>query len=395
MRKSSKSAGEKRRWLTRTGLRRVSLLLAVSSLVPVLVLFLAAYLPIAVSWLGMSDAERAVQAYLTEADLQLYFRCDPLYGDPGPTVFGDWVRHEGDHYLIDWWGKRTDYFMEDGARRVVGPTPIPGALKVVCLGDSSAFGFGLTDDQTFPSHLQSTLGDEFEVKNLAWPGLDVENYLQEWERVTAHAPDILIVALSHNSMRNTIWVRRCHGIEGTPVLSYPAFHLKVLHEVWHSLLNWSRRVVLRRPLVDISLVGPEIYGRKMAELIRRARNRGMDVILVRHDLLLKKPEEIRGFEPWVAFGQALSSLAEETETPLVQLSELYGDLGFDESAPAGHSLDCLRAQGYDETALTEFFKEDAAFVDFIHPSAAANSALARRVAEIIRERSEGPKAGLR
>ena len=386
---------KKRPRFLRIGLCRLSLLLAVSTLIPVLVLFLAGYLPIVVTWIGMSDAERAVQAYITEADMQQFFHCGPLYENPIPTVFGEWTHHDGDHYFIDWWGERTDYSMKDGARLVAGPTPAPGARKVVCIGESSAFGFGLTDDQTFPSYLQSSLGEKFAVTNLAWPGLDVENYLQEWMRVTAYAPDILVVAISHNSMRNTLWVHRCHGIDGTPVLSYPVLNPKVLREVWHSLLNWTRRVVLRRPLTDISMVGPEIYGRKMAQLIARARGEGMDVILVRHDLLLRRPEEIRGFELWIKFGQALSLLAEETETPLVLISELYGDLNPDESAPGGHSLDHLRARGVDETVLTEFFKEDAAFIDLIHPSAAANRALAGRLAEVIRERSEDPTAGLR
>ena len=384
---------KKRHWFSRAGPRRLVPLLAVSILLPPLALFLAGYLPIVVSWMGMSKAERVVQAYLTEAGLQEFFRCGPLYENPDAAIFGEWIQHDGDHYLIDWWGERVDYSMEDGGRRVTGPTPVPGARRVVCVGESSAFGFGLTDDQTFPSYLQSILGEEFAVTNLAWPGLDVENYLREWERVTAYSPDVLVVAISQNTLRNTIWVRRCHGLEETPVLSYPVLNPKVLHEVWRSLVNWSRRVVLRRSLIDISMVGPEIYRRKMAQLIARARGEGMDVVLVRYDLILRRPEEIRGFDEWVNLGQALSSLAEETQTPLVRISELYGELNPDESAPGGHSLDHLRALGMDETALAEFFKEDAAFVDLIHPSAAANRALAGRLAGVIRERREGPIAG--
>jgi len=356
------------------------------------VLLLLGYSPIVINYAGMSEEERAVQDYLAAADLQRYFQCGPLYEDPGPTIFGEWVRHDGNHYLIDWWGERTDYFMENDGRRVVGPTPLPGATKVVLIGESSGFGFGLPDEQVHASYLQTELGEQFAVVNLSWPGLDVENYLQEWERVMVHEPDILVVAISHNSMRNTIWVRRCHGVDATPVLSYPPLHPHVLREVWSSLLDWSRRVVLRKPLVELALVGPEIYGRKMAQLVERARSAGVEVILVRHDLLLRRPEEIGGFEPWLEFGEVLAEVAEKQRVPLILFADLYEDMHPDEEAPGGHSLERLREQGYDEETLAATFKNEAAFVDLIHPSAAANRAFASRLTDLIRERIGGPRA---
>ncbi len=371
---------------------RLVALAATGLLLPLVVLFLIGYLPICFRYGGMSEQERAVQAYLAAADLQQYFDCGPLFGEPGPTMFGEWVRHDGDHYLIDWWGERTDYFMEDDGRRVVGPTPLPGATRVVCIGESSEFGFGLPDEQVHASYLQSELGEEFAVVNLAWPGLDVENYLQEGDRVLVHKPDILVVAISHNSMRNTLWASRCHGIEPAPVLSYPPLHPHVLREVWAELRNWSKQVVLRQPLVDLDLVGPKIYGRKMRQLVVKARQAGMEVILVRHDLFLKQPREIRGFKLWEEFGTVLASLAQEEQVPLLLFADLYGEMKPDEQAPAGDSLNRLRESGYSEEVLCDTFKEEAAFVDLIHPSAAANRALAIRLSALIRERTGDPKA---
>jgi lysophospholipase L1-like esterase len=60
--------------------------------------------------------------------------------------------------------------------REIDPTPPPGAVRLICLGDSHTFGWRVADDQTFPVFLENQLNQDhrfpvpIEVVNAGVPG---------------------------------------------------------------------------------------------------------------------------------------------------------------------------------------------------------------------------------
>lgn len=98
-----------------------------------------------------TDAERAAAASLTEGPLAISW--DPLVGylmKPNHT-----------HKFITELATADEF----GQRRRVEPPATKGAAKIVILGDSVAFGYGVKDDETYASsletHLAATMRDEW------------------------------------------------------------------------------------------------------------------------------------------------------------------------------------------------------------------------------------------
>ncbi|MEZ5965597.1 MAG: hypothetical protein R3F56_17315 [Planctomycetota bacterium] len=126
-----------------------------------------AYLGAGLGRLQLTDAERAAAAVRGGGPFAL--SCDPGVAfvlKPGTT----------DSFVVtasvDRWGFR---------RRVGGEAP-PGSLRVVLLGDSVTFGFGLRDEETLASRLEHYLGlvravgsPDVAVSTLACPGWNVWN----------------------------------------------------------------------------------------------------------------------------------------------------------------------------------------------------------------------------
>lgn len=87
----------------------------------------------------------------------------------------------------------------------VGRSKPPGTLRILVLGDSFAFGFGVEDDETFPARLETLLrerlGRPVEVLNAGVPGWNTAHYgLFLRERGLALQPDRVLVALMGNDV---------------------------------------------------------------------------------------------------------------------------------------------------------------------------------------------------
>jgi lysophospholipase L1-like esterase len=87
------------------------------------------------------------------------------------------------------------FYTNTGARGLRGPdfqTPSPG-FRVVCIGDSVTFGWGVSDDQTYPVHLASVLG--VEVLNAGMPAAK-PNQMAKWLEIHARTIDADVVVFS-------------------------------------------------------------------------------------------------------------------------------------------------------------------------------------------------------
>ena len=89
-----------------------------------------------------------------------------------------WEPRPGARFLIDGAQTSINSFGYRGAQ--LPREPQPGHIRVVLLGDSVAFGYGVADDQTF-GHLLDPQRRRFEAVNLAVPGYGVDQSLLRYE----------------------------------------------------------------------------------------------------------------------------------------------------------------------------------------------------------------------
>jgi hypothetical protein len=88
-----------------------------------------------------------------------------------------------------------------------------GTYRVLVLGDSFAFGFGVEDEQAFPAVLERTLApppgrERVEVLNAGVAGWSADQYLLFLEtRGFALSPDLVLLAVSENDPGDLAWNR--------------------------------------------------------------------------------------------------------------------------------------------------------------------------------------------
>lgn len=92
-------------------------------------------------------------------------------------------------------GRRTTINRLGYRGREVSPGPATAATRLVLLGDSIAFGIGVSDDETFASLLEGD-GRDFEAVNLAVQGYGPDQSLLKLEREAfAFHPDVVVMSL--------------------------------------------------------------------------------------------------------------------------------------------------------------------------------------------------------
>jgi lysophospholipase L1-like esterase len=134
-----------------------------------------------------------------------------------------------------------------------GPYPAPGRRRVLLLGDSMAWGFGVEKQETFEKLLEDRLPD-VDVVNDAVPdyGTDQELLLLEEQGLGFH-PDLVLLLFHPNDLLNNTWTRqygypkpvfRIDGsglrLENVPVPGGRLYELGmrtlrrsfILHELW-------------------------------------------------------------------------------------------------------------------------------------------------------------------
>jgi lysophospholipase L1-like esterase len=120
-----------------------------------------------------------------QASLALLHHYSEIYG---------WEPRPGAVTFVD--GQRTTINAQ-GLRGSVHPLARTGRPRVVLLGDSVAFGYGVADDDTFAARLEER---GYEVVNLAVPGYGTDQELLRFERVgAAYRPDVVLLHFcAHN-----------------------------------------------------------------------------------------------------------------------------------------------------------------------------------------------------
>ena len=121
-------------------------------------------------------------------------RFDPYLG---------WANREGSRARIAGQGGRyTVAINGQGLRGPERPFAKPaGTVRIVLLGDSTAWGWGVEDGEAFARLAEAELGPGVEICNLAVPGYSTDQELLILEREgVRHEPDLVLLALVHNDL---------------------------------------------------------------------------------------------------------------------------------------------------------------------------------------------------
>ncbi len=129
----------------------------------------------------------------------------------------------------------------DGLRRRAGPERAPDAPRVLLVGDSVAFGYGVLDDETYAAQLEQLLAGTLDdpaaapvVRTLACPGWNHRSSLRKLRTELARlAPDVVLYLAVNNDLddattvtetgQRRVWVDPAGGLD-RPQSSTESFH---------------------------------------------------------------------------------------------------------------------------------------------------------------------------
>jgi hypothetical protein len=139
--------------------------------------------------------------FIFEAILSLYWQFKPI----SPAFFA--VSAEAPGYQLAagvherYWtfGRQVTVTIDKNGRRIVPGAASEGTVVHV-VGDSQIFGWGLSDDETICSRLQSQLGSGFHVVNHGVPGLGPYGYIQLLRDVPVNELTVLV-----QTEENDLW----------------------------------------------------------------------------------------------------------------------------------------------------------------------------------------------
>ena len=158
-----------------------------------------------------------------ERDGRVKYRFNPYRSDGvlGWAHRPDWETvHETDDFRVS---VRTD---ARGLRATPHPTPRPGVgepYRILVVGDSFAFGWGVEDDETFSARLAAELPvppgrSHLEVLNAGVAGWSADHYGLFLKRAGFELePDLILVVPSENDLSDLAAARLTIGDGGVPV----------------------------------------------------------------------------------------------------------------------------------------------------------------------------------
>ncbi len=177
--------------------------------------------------LALSAASLVVFVLLSEAILTLWH---PAAGGSGPgladPILGFRLRPHHTWREVGGAVVSTNaHGFRDGE---LAPSPSPGGLRILCLGDSSTFGYGVTPEETYPARLERALARRFpgrsvEVMNAGVPGWSSAN----GAAFLAHEgilwkPDIVLVSFGYNEQLGS--GPEAYHYDYDPVMGRVVFH---------------------------------------------------------------------------------------------------------------------------------------------------------------------------
>lgn len=167
--------------------------------------------------LGLVLAEVAVRLVAPEwSDQWKMYRTDPVHGRGLRANVRDAVVHGHSHEFAFHFSTNAQGLR---MRADLSPTPQPGHRRVVCVGDSFTFGYGVEHDETYAQRLHTRLeaaGQAVEVINAGFAGgftMDTE-YMFAREVAAGWHPDVIVVGVCLSNDLNDLAQTRWFVTEG-------------------------------------------------------------------------------------------------------------------------------------------------------------------------------------
>jgi lysophospholipase L1-like esterase len=311
-----------------------------------------------------------------EAICRIFPAPDPRV--PAGVPAQETITLEGDPWLL--WQLRPGDRVEHGKPVHVNPNGFrdrddgaaASGLRVMTVGDSSVYGFGVGDDEVFSSVIEKIYAPELpgiHVINGATPGWSTFQTLNMLDmRGWALAPDLLIIGnlWSDNNFDDFVDAELLTSYAGFRQTSEYRARVVFSHSALFRWLDYQIRVEPRRAAVKkigwtLGGDGPRSGRRRVAindyadnldTLCARMRERNGGVIFV----MLANREDVNPVSPdpaWGPYRRVMQQAAERNSVPLVELPTVF------------------RAWGR---------SEDALFMDQMHPTAAGHTLIASTVA---------------
>ena len=236
--------------------------------------------------------------------------------------------------------------------------------RVVVLGDSSFFGFGVADDQTMAAHLERRL-DGVTVINAAIPGYSTEQSIRLMDEVVWDLdPSLLVIAnfwsdtnfepFADKDLLATADASRVGALERSALLRWLAVGVsKALPMGGGRIVTWPQGEAL--PEAGERRVPVKDYAANLDALIRTARSRNAGVVLFTPPSPVEIEAKVRPPHQWEPYRQAQRNIA-----------ALHGVPHVDSTAAFAAAIAHESNQGLDSW-----------FLDDLHPTAQGQRLMAK------------------
>ncbi|HEY8515869.1 MAG TPA: SGNH/GDSL hydrolase family protein [Candidatus Binatia bacterium] len=259
--------------------------------------------------------------------------------------------------------------------RVHGTAPTaPEEVAVDCIGDSSTFGYGVPDDETYPARLEALLasgsGAPVRVRNLGVPGYTVYEARLLAERDGAHAPVTLVMVGFNDHFPATrtrfwsLWARRA---------AYACFRSRacaLLFDVATAPDPEAPPAPPKPASRYVPDVAPDEYEEQLVRTVRALREAGSTPILLVYPSLSIPP----GMPEAIArhWNQPLDQVEAN-----IAAHPVYQDITRRVGAREG-------VQVIDLAPVFDAAGNDRLHLDWVHPNAEGQALIATTVADAVR-----------
>ncbi len=265
----------------------------------------------------------------------------------------------------------------------------PGTFRVVALGDSSTFGWGVDPEETYPRRLEALLrerhpGMKVEVINLGVCGYSSFQGRILLERdALAFQPDVVTISYGSNDYSEVpeafdVARERNQGWMGSLRGALYRSHAYRAAAAW-----WSRRKQGTTIAPMVLNVGPDKSRDNLAAIARRVREAGADPLFVENCT----PGDM---------AVPMETAASEQNVPLLRTSLLLADAAGAVQSGGMPPPELARVRSrYGEALLREFPWLAVYLADHCHPNAAGQRLLAEALVPLVESTPSFRKAAPR
>jgi lysophospholipase L1-like esterase len=335
---------------------------------------------------GLEEIEQAVVEEMG-AESEEALRANRIYRDDEETFWRlrAGVTITGQNYLAPRSVREREPFTmttnPDGFR---GPAiPIargPDALRVVAVGNSSTFGWGVNDDETYPQHLarrlaQLYLGRAVDVMNAGVPGFTTfQGGRILAAEVLPRRPDFIVLSFGFNDSRPAASSDSAFAVQRRARVARMARAMGRF-AIYRSLERLLRRGETGDRLspgpaerVTVRVPAPE-FAMRLRAMVRAARAADAQPILLA--MAIPKP-----------YRDAIATISREESVPFLDTTPYLLARIADDDVRATHAGAFARHEAAWRDVPRERWRS-AAYADAIHPSGIGHDLIAEWIARVI------------